>query len=202
MKDPEYSSPLSTPLTKRWFVLRHGQSEANEAGIVASQLTTAEHAYGLTDTGRAEVKKSVNEAAAMIKESPPLLILMSPFLRTRQTAEIAAGKFGVQRLVERDFGEFELLSDKHYQNVWDIDPKQPNAIPGRAETVYSVVKRTTELVLEVEKNQQINTCLIVTHCDVAMILSCAFQNIDPRHHRSLDPVETGEIRRLMQLPGE
>ncbi len=203
MNHPKFSSPLSDPLNKRWFVLRHGQSEANEAGIVASQLANAETAYGLSVVGRAEVEKSVCEEAAILLDDSPLRILMSPFLRTRQTAEIAGEILGVRpetdyRLVERDFGEFELLSDAHYEKVWDADPITPTDVPGRAETVYRVMERATDIVLEVEKNPLIKTCLLVTHCDVAMILSCAVQNIDPRYHRSLDPIKTGEVRRLVQ----
>jgi broad specificity phosphatase PhoE len=85
--------------------------------------------------------------------------------------------------------------------VWAADPATPTAVPGRAETVYEVVERAADLVLEVEKIPSINTCLLVTHCDVAMILSCAFQNVDPRHHRTLDPIKTGEVRRLNQVQG-
>lgn len=195
---------FSERLTKRWFVLRHGRSEANEAGIVASQLSNAETAWGLTDAGRAEVEKSVRCEAATLRREPPLRVLSSPFLRTRQTAQIAAASLGVQaelepRLVERDFGDYELLSDNHYEEVWEADPKSPCAVPGRAETVYQVAERVIGLVLEVELNPEIQTCLLVTHCDVAMILTCAFQNIDPRHHRSLDSIGTGELRRLEQI---
>jgi broad specificity phosphatase PhoE len=203
MTDREYHSPISTQLTKRWFVLRHGRSEANEAGIVASQLANAETAFGLTDSGREEVGNSVREARDILRKNPPLRILMSPFLRTRQTAEIAGRILGVQpetdlRLVERDFGDYELLSDDHYKKVWEIDPLDPEQVPGRAESVYSVAERVGDLVLEVEKNPDIVSCLLVTHCDVAMILSCAFQSLNPRHHRSLIPIKTGEVRRLVQ----
>ncbi len=203
MNERDYHSPLSVPLTKRWFVLRHGQSEANVAGIVASQLANAETAYGLTDTGRAEVGDSVSSARNELQESPPLHLFMSPFLRTRKTAAIAGEILGVQpevdhRLIERDFGDFELRSDAHYEEVWQVDPTDPDNVPGHAESVYTVTKRVCDLVLEVEKNPDITTCLLVTHCDVAMILTCAFQHLDPRHHRSLNPIKTGEVRRLFQ----
>lgn len=133
-------------------------------------------------------------------------IRMSPFLRTRQTAEIAGEILGVQpevdhRLVERDFGDYELHTAAHYDEVWDADPISPADIPGRAESVYRVMVRAAELVLEVEKDPLIETCLLVTHCDVAMILSCAVQHIDPRHHRSQDLIKTGEIQRLVRRLG-
>lgn len=197
----EYKGPFSRPLTKRWFALRHGRSEANENGIIASQLVNAETAYGLTGTGRAEVTASVNQAIETLLTDPPLFIFMSPFLRARQTAAIAGTILGVSpamdsRLRERNFGRFELLSDAHYQRVWDLDPINPTAVPGGVETVYEVANRTTKLVLEWEKCPEFNTGLLVTHCDVAMILSCAIQDSDPCHHRSLNPIKTGEIRLL------
>ena len=173
-----FNNSLSAPLTKRGFVLRHGRSEANEAGIVASKLLNAETAYGLTESGRGEVTASVQAKAALMQEDPPLRILASPFLRTRQSAEIASQLFGVpletdRRLGERSFGDFELLSDAHYEEVWAADPITPNVIPGQAETVYEVVERVIDVIMEVERNPDINTCLLVTHRDVAMILSCA-----------------------------
>lgn len=199
----DYTSPLTVKLTKKWFVLRHGQSEANVAGIVASQLVNAENAYGLTEAGREEVTRSVEGALDALKELSPLSIISSPFLRARQTAEVAASILGVpvevdHRLAERDFGEFELLDDSHYENVWVADPTGREDLPGGAESVYSVVERTCDLILEVEKNPDVSTCLLVTHCDVAMILSCAFENLDPRLHSTLDPIKTGKVRRLVQ----
>ena len=83
-----------SPLTKRWFVLRHGRSEANEAGIVASRLPNAETRYGLTPAGRKEVAGSVQAAAGSVQGALPLLIIASPFLRTRQTADIAGDILG------------------------------------------------------------------------------------------------------------
>ncbi len=205
MTEREYNSPLPSHLTKQWFVLRHGQSEANVAGVVASQLTNAETAYGLTETGREEVVTSVRSALIELQKSSPLHIYASPFLRTRETAEIAGEILGVlpevdHRLIERDFGDYELLPDHHYKNVWEVDPIDPGKVPGQVETVYRVAERICDLVQEVDKLPDIATCLLVTHCDVAMILSCAFQNLDPRHHRSLRPMKMGEIRRLLRPP--
>jgi broad specificity phosphatase PhoE len=157
----------------------------------------------LTRIGRSEVETSVTAAAETLLGDPPLFIFMSPFLRTRQTAAIAETVLGVSpaidpRLGERNFGQFELLSDKHYQEVWDLDPVNPTGMPGGVESVYQVAERTTELILEWESSQEFDTGLLVTHCDVAMVLSCVFQNLDPRLHRSLDPMKTGEIRLLSQ----
>lgn len=57
--------------------------------------------------GRAEVAASVRAEAVKLLEEPPLLLLASPFLRSRQTAEIAGDLLGLVaetdlRLSERD----------------------------------------------------------------------------------------------------
>ncbi len=205
MKPTKSHNPLDRPPTKKWFLLRHGQSEANVRGIVASQLANAKDAYGLTMKGRAEVGKSVGDAASDLCRHPPVVIFASPFLRTRQTAAIAGTILDVTpkmdaRLRERDFGDFELLADRHYQEVWDADRVNPGFLPGRAETVYAVAERVGQLIVEGEKDPAFTTGLLVTHCDVAMILSCVFQNIDPRHHRSLKAMRTGEVRSLVCPP--
>ncbi len=194
---------LPAVLSKRWFILRHGRSEANEAGIIASRLANAEHAYGLIEQGRAEVAASVELAAQQLLSRPPLVLITSPFLRTRETAEIAGSLLDVvptvdNRLRERDFGEFELLSDRHYKEVWATDPEKPATPPGRAETVEAVAGRALDLILEVERESPAHTCLLVTHCDVAMILECLFSDLDPCHHRRLDPITTGGLRRLQR----
>ena len=206
MAVPEPRRLLPSPLTKRWFVLRHGRSEANEAGIVASQLAHAETRYDLVAAGREEVAASVRAAADAVNEAPPLLILASPFLRTRRTAEIAGGIFGVEpaidaRLSERDFGDFELQSADHYAEVWAADAKADVTLPGRAEPIAAVAARSAELVREVEAREDLATCLLVTHCDTAMALAAVFAGVDPHHHRSFDPagpIATGELRRLRQ----
>lgn len=191
-------------ITKRWYALRHGRSQANEQGLVASRIENAENAFGLTEPGRAEVEPSVRNAAPKLLEAGPLRIFTSPFLRTRETADIAAEILGVSpiseaRLRERDFGKFELLSDDHYEQVWDVDPVDPAQVPGDAETVYEVAQRASEVILEAERDPDFSTGLLVTHCDVAMILFCEFQGIDPRLHRSLDPLRTGELRLLNKI---
>lgn len=197
--------PTNITLNKRWFVLRHGHSEANEQGIIASQMGTAGDAFGLTQAGKREVVNSVELQRDLLLSGDTPLLLSSPLLRTRQTADIAGKILSVSpaiddRLRERDFGELELLKDSFYPKVWAQDASEPQRSDWQVETVYQVMKRTCELVEEIECTVKANTCIIATHCDTAMILSCAIQGLDPKFHRSLSPLETGELRRLRSSP--
>ena len=112
-----------------FIIIRHGQSEANAQNLIASTLETAEHNYGLTDYGRNQVRASAAQIQANhLPANQPLKIVVSPLLRTRQTAEVLAQELGYtdeitidHRFIERGFEYFELQNDSHYNEVWICD---------------------------------------------------------------------------------
>lgn len=92
-------------------LVRHGQSEGNTTGILSRNHET----LPLTSKG-------VQQAEAVSKELNKLkveIIVSSPLLRARQTAEIIAERIGLgftmdTRLQERDFGQLEgTLADSY-----------------------------------------------------------------------------------------
>lgn len=190
--------------SKRWFLLRHGHSEANQQHRIATRPENASAAFGLTQRGREEVQVSVQAFHEQLSKQGQPHLISSPLLRTRETADIAGRVLDVipvvdARLRERNFGDLELLPDSHYEKVWRADAERPKDVAWNVETVYEVMDRVVQLVREVEETPEVDTCVLVTHCDVAMVLTCAFLKIDPRHHRTLDPIKTGEIRRLERV---
>ena len=97
------------------YGLRHGQSEANEQGIVISDRSVGAKEYGLTEVGREQIHQTATETSL----SRDTVILCSPFLRTTATAQLFAEQIGAEgpqtddRLVERHFGDLEGLLDGH-----------------------------------------------------------------------------------------
>src|SRR5688572_13543099 len=93
----------------RLFLLRHGQSAANVQRVIVSSLAAASESFGLTPTGREQVRRSVSEARAAGILPKTIQLVSSPLLRARESAAIAAELSGVTvridaRLVERAFG--------------------------------------------------------------------------------------------------
>ena len=83
-------------------------------------------AFGLTVLGRTQVCRSVTQALATGMLESPVLLVSSPLLRARESADIAAELLGVSptidaRLSERGFGDFELEPDDRYERVWAAD---------------------------------------------------------------------------------
>jgi probable phosphoglycerate mutase len=110
------------PLRNRYLCVRHGESEANVAGLVSSDpgVSTLEH--GLTPTGLAQAREAAS-AVRLFADGAPIACVASDFLRTRHTAEtmaVAPVTFDV-RLRERYFGEFNGKSHEAYKIVWAHD---------------------------------------------------------------------------------
>ena len=110
------------PLRNRYLCVRHGESEANVAGLVSSDpgVSTLEH--GLTPTGLAQAREAAS-AVRLFADGAPIACVASDFLRTRHTAEtmaVAPVTFDV-RLRERYFGDFNGKSHEAYKIVWAHD---------------------------------------------------------------------------------
>ena len=76
-----------------YFALRHGRSEANELGIIASLPEVAVARYGLSEQGRREAEEKLRpERVPALGLSPGasagVLCLSSDLKRARETAEV------------------------------------------------------------------------------------------------------------------
>lgn len=189
-------------LSNQYFLLRHGKSYANQKGLIISDPNHDLSGYGLTPRGRREVKTRIERAKHNGTLEKVDLIISSPFLRTLQSAEIAAGILRApieidKRLRERGFGELELTDEANYETVWARDRENLSHTEWGVESVVAVLQRTVELTKEIEARMRSRAVLLCTHGDVASILVCAFLNESLRHHREVGAMGTGDIRRLV-----
>ena len=180
------------------YGLRHGQSEANEQGIIVSDPAVGFKGCGLTPAGRAQVS-GASSAAPLGQDA---LIFCSPFLRTLETARILAEARGVEdvtpdeRLIERHFGTLEGSSDKCYGQVWDLDRRDPYHAHWQVESVRSVWQRFDSLWTECRRRHIDRTVVFVTHGDVLSIGACGLQQADLTTHHERFSFETAELRLL------
>ncbi|MGH7653653.1 MAG: histidine phosphatase family protein [Gemmatimonadaceae bacterium] len=183
------------------FVLRHGQSAANVAGVIASSLANAGDAFGLTPTGCDQVRRSVVEAQESGLVSASTRVVTSPLLRARETAAIAAELLGTtvrvdERLIERGFGSLELSPDTQYDPVWLADRADPAHQQWGVESVVSILDRVSALLLELDGAPRDETIVLCTHGDVAAILLCAAMGHPVSQHRDVGALGNGELRAL------
>jgi broad specificity phosphatase PhoE len=185
------------------WLLRHGRSQANDAGLIVSRPEAAMDNYGLTHDGRLEVRNSLILAKEQGLLQGVTSLYTSPLLRATETAAIAAEVLGLAgfegdgRLRERCFGQMEMTADANYERVWAEDAKDPDHARWGVEAATAVLKRAESLVCEaVHAQVRGGRVLLVTHGDVASILLCAAAGRDLRCHRLAYGLGIGELRML------
>ncbi len=146
----------------KYFVMRHGEAENNARRIYSSNQSINH----LTEKGKEEVKQTIKD----LKNKKITKIFSSPFLRTKETAEMVADSLGYprenivfdQRIRELDFGDFSERSVddfwKHVTGVWGFDSQ----IPG-GESYQDGKNRIGEFLYEIDLKFKNETILIVSH---------------------------------------
>lgn len=120
----EASLSLDLPSLRNTFLgLRHGNSEANQLGVVSSSPAVATVSHGLSPLGVSQATASALAFAGQVKlerYSENVRIVTSDFLRARATADVLFSKYSNsdvdiltcnlvddERLRERFFGELD-----------------------------------------------------------------------------------------------
>jgi glucosyl-3-phosphoglycerate phosphatase len=186
-----------------YFVMRHGRSKANEQEIILSNPEDGTTAYGLTEIGEQQAKASATDAKGKKILDNETIILSSDFTRTKETAEIVREVLNAKpitltpKLRERYFGLWDKKHVSHYTDVWNNDKFDANHTKDDVESTADVRARTMSLITDLEKEYQGKTILLVSHGDALQILLTEFADIDSSQHRSLQHLETAEIRRVI-----
>jgi glucosyl-3-phosphoglycerate phosphatase len=189
-------------LQNRYFVMRHGKSRANERELILSNPEEGIVDYGLTEEGREQVRRSVQEAKKKGMLDEKTIIYSSDFKRCTETSEIARGVLGCNSihlepaLRERYFGIWEKTHNSNYQKVWDLDAQDPDHRMNEVESANDVLERITSLIKDLEKRYWNASILLVSHGDVLQILQTTFENVSTANHRQLLLLGTAEIREL------
>ncbi|MBP9822275.1 MAG: class I tRNA ligase family protein [Candidatus Pacebacteria bacterium] len=141
---------LSIGQKNTYYVMRHSLSTRNEAGtnIVSSHLESDK--YHLTEEGKGMVERSLE----LLKLDGVDAIYSSPFLRTKETAEIA-GKV-LHHTVEVDARLSEIDRPIEFEG-------QTPAEGMEKESDESIRTRLAEFIKEIETKHKNKKILIVTH---------------------------------------
>ncbi|MBI2653500.1 histidine phosphatase family protein [Candidatus Woesearchaeota archaeon] len=193
---------ITINLKNKYFIMRHGESEANRRGIIVSSPAYGIVSFGLTNEGRRQVANSVFEKKKQRLLDNKTIIYSSDFARARETAEIAreilrAGLVILTaKLRERYFGNWDRTSNANYQKVWIDDANNPSHKNNGVESVMEVFERLRSLIIELEAKYAGKKILLVSHGDSLQILQTAFKGVDPSKHRYIRHLNLAEIREL------
>lgn len=224
---------LQQPLHNRYFIMRHGYSIANDNGLIVSLpengIPTTGGATGEGWALHERGKRQVYESATRLSDhlfpadttpllvEPEVVIFCSPFVRTKQTAEIlhsvlvsTSSLSGATIpapepnivLRERGYGDYELQSDSNYDICWAEDASETHGENSshHVESPRSVAERAAAFINEIESKMQGKTVILVAHGDICQIIQTLFtEGFEPWQHRQLPHVNTADWRQLNSL---
>ncbi|KAL9316866.1 hypothetical protein ACSQ67_017867 [Phaseolus vulgaris] len=196
----------------RYWVLRHGKSIPNERGLIVSSMengTRPEFQLAPDGVHQAQLAAQLFQKELEAKNIPlaQLRICYSPFSRTRHTANVVASFLNlpldgpqckvIEDLRERYFGpSFELLSHDKYEEIWDIDEKDPLVGPEGGESVKDVAGRLARAMASTRC-----AVLVVSHGDPLQILQAivhaANQHKEPTYNDLASIVKEVEVAPIL-----
>lgn len=161
-----------------YWVMRHGEAESNVLGILSGDPKAPHH---LTENGR----RQAAEAAEQLKGQKFDLVVVSPFVRTQETAVILKEKLGWDdSLMTTDDRIRELGS-----GVWDGKPLEEfiahfanksrfEEAPEGGETYADIKKRMGDFLYDMERTHEGKNILVVTHETPALLLMAAAKGLN------------------------
>ena len=199
----------------QYFILRHAESEKNKNNINGVEINNTKlenDKYKLTKKG----VERANKLARDLKKKKIDLIFSSPFLRTKNTAEIIANVLGLSvkiddRLKEMDHGsvcegkDYYVCVPKEEYPYKDFDTKF--GLDG--ESRNDVRKRIFEFIQEIEEKHEGQNILIVSHGDPLWLLEGISKNLSEdelflikksqilgTQDKNLTLIDLGEVRNM------
>lgn len=167
------------------LLMRHGETPWNREGRIMGR-----NPVELDAPGRAQVGAAVD----LLHTVKPDLIVSSPLVRARQSAEIiSAGLGGVPildepRIAEVLYGRWEgmtyheLIVDPDYLSYREEPVESPT--PG-GESIIDVQRRGVEAVTDTLRDNNGRRVLFVSHGDIIRAVLCHFMEIELRHFRRI-----------------
>lgn len=146
-----------------YFVMRHGEAESNVTNTLSSKKDAPVH---LTEKGKEDVRESAKNLGKKID-----LIVASPFVRTRESAEIAAEGLGLKksdivfddRLGEYDLGSQDGISLEEWHLEYPANLERFEKGPEGGENDSQVRRRMGAVLWELEEKYRGKNILIVSH---------------------------------------
>jgi probable phosphoglycerate mutase len=179
-------------------VVRHGESTANAASASATRegldlidVAESEADVPLSDLGRQQAESLGRRLQELPDALRPDLVMTSPFLRARQTAEIAMSGLEVrmrvdERLRDRDLGILDLHTKQGIESAFPEESKRRSRHgkfyyrPPGGESWTDVALRLRGVLRELEQDAPGKRVLISAHDVVVTMVRYILEDLDEK----------------------
>jgi isoleucyl-tRNA synthetase len=163
-----------------YYICRHGEAENNVKEIMS---TVASNPHHLTEKGR----KQAEDAGKWLKDKGIDMILVSPFVRTRETAEIIA------KTISFDVNNIKIEQKLHEINLgsWNNKPftdferdfahaDRFSKRPEGGENYVDIKKRVGDLLYELENKYEGKNILLISHDSPLFLIDTVSKGLDKK----------------------
>ena len=177
----------------RLYLVRHGEARSNVESFIDSKGNPENT---LTEKG----EKQVRDLAKELQEKNVDVIITSPLVRTRQTADILSQALSVKvteddRIREVGVGIFEGKSVEEFaEKFWEVTSRKENEYG--VETYREILDRCREFVEDVNKKYQGKTIAIVGHRDTVLAIEALAKEKIYVSEAELWHAENAEVRSI------
>lgn len=193
----------------RLWLVRHGQSQGNvardaadEAGAHEIDIDLRDVDVPLSELGRKQAEAAGRWFAALPREERPELILSSPYVRAKQTAEIicrAGALAGApahtivdERLREREFGIFDRLTTAGIRQKFPQEAAHRRLLgkfyhrPPGGESWADVILRLRSMLNTINLHYCDRRVLVVCHQVVVLCFRYILEELDEHKILAID----------------
>ncbi len=167
-----------TKSSNRYFIARHGESENNAAHLMSISPDAPHH---LTEKGKEEALSS----GKSLKGKKIDVVIASPFLRTRETAEIIAREIGFdpakiifdERIREIKATPFDGKSVAEWHAALHVHRHHFTQVPEGCEGYKGLKQRMGAFLYDIDAKYEGKNILIVSHDSPIWLLIAAAEGI-------------------------
>ena len=194
---------------ERLYLVRHGQSEGNvardaadEAGAHEIDIEVRDVDVPLSELGRRQAEAAGRWFAALAPDERPEIILSSPYVRARETAQIICRKGALaggpartivdERLREREFGIFDRLTTAGIRHRFPEEAAHRRRLgkfyhrPPGGESWADVILRLRSMLNTINLHYCDRRVLVVCHQVVVLCFRYILEELDEQQILSID----------------
>ena len=190
----------------RLWVVRHGESAGNvardlaeEQGLERIDIAERDMDVPLSDLGRRQSEALGRWVVGQPEDERPTVVWTSPYVRARQTAELALEAAGVdipivvdERLREREFGVLDALTRKGITALFPEESERRTRLgkyyhrPPGGESWSDVLLRLRAALDDMRRDAEGERVLLVAHQVVVLLVRGVIEGMDERQVLALD----------------
>jgi len=188
------------------WVVRHGESNGNvardaaeAAGLERLDLATRDVDVPLSDRGRQQAAALGRWTASLPQDQRPTVVWTSPYLRARQSAEIALTEAGLdlpiivdERLREREFGVLDGLTHRGIATQFPHESERRASLgkfyhrPPGGESWTDVAHRLRAVMDEIRIDARGERVLLMAHQVVVLLTRYVIEGMDEQTVLGID----------------